>query len=257
MTSKKRRGSSKAYSSSVPDPKICGKLPSKMAKIARNLSKTLFQFIQGKRYTPASSSELIEQLAIPEIHRPLFQEILDQMVLEGQIAISREKYSLPSLSALVTGTISVHPKGFGFVKNESGGPDVFIPRHALKDAVDGDTVEIEVNPVVSAKGPEGEVIAILKRSRTHLAGTVVRKSNRHYLAYAPLLGPDKPILVRTKAGTPLQEGDRIICEITNWNNESNLVEGELSRLIGNISDPSIDIQAAIEEFELPDGFTQE
>lgn len=166
----------------------------------------------------------------------------------------KKKKSPPKI-ALVTGPISVHPKGFGFISQPEG-PDVFVPKQFMNDAVDGDEVKVEVNPIVSAKGPEGKVVAILKRNRTHLAGTVLTESHRHYTAYSPLLGPDKPIWVKADKGV-LKEGDRIICKILNWSNESDLVEGELSERIGHISDPSIDIQAAVQEFQLPDRFSEE
>lgn len=162
----------------------------------------------------------------------------------------RKEQKRPSL---LTGTISVHPKGFGFVKAKKGS-DIFVPKHALMDAVDGDLVEVAVNPHPSPKGPEGEVIAILKRSRTHLAGIVVRKSARHFIAFSPLLGAGKAIIVKTKE-VSLKEGDRIICKVLEWGED--LVETLLDRRIGHISDPSIDIAAAVEEFELPDGFRKE
>ena len=135
------------------------------------------------------------------------------------------------------------------------GPDVFIPRQNLKGAVDGDTVETQVSPEISSKGPEGAVIAVLKRSRTHIAGTIIRKMRRHYIAFAPLLGIEKPLKVQSTID--LKEGDRVICKVSTWSNKDELVEGEVIRHLGNITDPSIDIQAAIEEFELPDGFTIE
>ncbi|MDE3046820.1 MAG: VacB/RNase II family 3'-5' exoribonuclease [Verrucomicrobiota bacterium] len=236
MTSKKRkRGGSKP-------------------KLTSNLQKTIIQYIQGRRYNPSTLSELTRSLDIPDVHQRLFKEVLTELVDQGELAIQMGKYQLPHAPGLVSGTISIHPKGFGFVRCPEG-PDVFIPRHALKDAVDGDEVEIEVNPVVSAKGPEGEVVAILKRSRTHLACIVVHKTAHHAVAYAPLLGIDKPVKVTSKQ--PLQEGDRIICHIADWHGKDDIVVGEMTRLIGHITDPSIDVQAAIEEFELPDGFSKE
>lgn len=236
MTSKKRRGGAKK------------------PKIASNLSRTLTQYIRGKRYSPSTLSELTHHLDIADVHKPLFKEILDDLVDKGELALQREKYAIPSNANLITGTISVHPKGFGFVRVVDG-QDVFIPRQSLMDAVDGDTVEAEVNPVVSAKGPEGVVVAIIKRSRTHLAGIILQKAGKDYVAYAPLLGADKPVKVKSK--TALKEGDRVICKVLTWHSETDTVEGEMTHYIGHISDPSVDIQAAIQEFELPDGFSKE
>ncbi len=229
--------------------------PSKSEKIARNLAKTLRQYLQGRRYKPSSLNELIAQLAIPEVHHDLFEKVLGEMVSTNELALEKHKYAVPSTAQRVIGSISVHKKGFGFLR-QTEGSDVFVPKQYMMDAVDGDEVEVEVNPVVSAKGPEGRVIAILKRSRTHLAGIIVSKTGRHYTAYAPLLGPDKPVIVKPK-GHPLKEGDRIICKVIEWSNSEEMVEAEADRVIGHISDPSIDIKAAIEEFEIPDGFTEE
>lgn len=225
-------------------------------KLSQNLAKTLLQFIQGRRYKPATYEELVEQLAVAPVHRERLKAVLGQLIEEKALVLQNNKYTAPSGAALMTGTISVHPKGFGFVKNAAG-PDVFIPKQRLNDAVDGDEVEIEVEPNVTAKGPEGTVIAVLKRSRTSLAGTVVGKSGRSYKAFSPLLGQDKLIMLKAGKGTVLEEGDRVICKITSWGGEAEVIEATLTRRIGNISDPSIDIEAAIAEFELPDGFSVE
>ena len=90
----------------------------KKSKVASNLEKTLTQYLHGRRYTPSTLPELIRQLDIAEIHHPLLKQILDDLVQKGEIALIHQKYSLPSSAKLVTGTISVHQKGFGFVRCE-------------------------------------------------------------------------------------------------------------------------------------------
>lgn len=203
-----------------------------------------------------NSEELSVQLDIAPIHEKLFLKILTDLVQEEKIMIHRGRFSLPEQKErLISGIISIHHKGFGFVKVQEG-QDIFIPKHLIGGAVDGDTVEVEVASVISAKGPEGAVISIVKRSRTHLAGTIVRQSQNHFIAYAPLLGREKPVLVKA-AGIPLKEGDRIICKVIQWQTDDNLVTAEATRCIGHISDPSIDVNAAIQEFELPEFFSKE
>lgn len=163
----------------------------------------------------------------------------------------RQRRSLPMI-----GPISIHAiKGFGFLKMENG-EELFIPKQATMGAVNGDTVEATVTGS-SAKGKEGRVIAIIQRSRTHLGCTILEKANHHFVAYAPLLGPQRVVLILPQKKQKIQIGDRIIARVTNWNNEEEAVEAVLDKHIGPISDPSLDIIAAIEEFELPDGFTAE
>ncbi|MBI3900973.1 MAG: RNB domain-containing ribonuclease, partial [Chlamydiia bacterium] len=169
--------------------------------------------------------------------------------------LPQAEIALPRSSNTVQGQLSVHPRGFGFVKTGVG-PDVFIPKHRICNAVDGDEVEVEIASIVSPKGPEGSVIAILKRNRSSLAGTVIHKEGKHsYLVFAPLLGKEKPL--RVEAKETLQEGDRIICHVEEWNDGKNGARGTLTQRIGHISDPSIDVEAAIAEFELPNGFSKE
>jgi ribonuclease R len=229
-------------------------------KLSQNLAKTLLQFIQGRRYKPATYEELVKQLAVAPVHQERLKVILKELLEDKVLVLQNNKYTAPSGAVLATGTISVHPKGFGFVKHAAG-PDVFIPKQRLNEAVDGDEVEIEIEPNVTAKGPEGTVIAILKRSRTSLAGTVVGKAGRNYKVFSPLLGQEKLILLKSGKGTVLEEGDRVICKIVSWpgekGGESDFIEAALTRRLGSISDPSIDVEAAIAEFELPDGFSTE
>lgn len=219
-------------------------------KLTHNLTRTLLQYVGGKRYEPMTAEELASQLSIAPVHQDLFHQILKDLIKKGSLQLRRDRISLPS--NLVTGRISVHAKGFGFVRMEEG-PDVFIPKHLVSDAVDGDQVEIEVSDVVSPKGPEGAVVAILERSRTHLACIIVKKTTGYALGFSPLLGKEKHI--RIQKPKKIREGDRVICKVDNWKGE--FIEAEASRVIGNIEDPSIDIAAAVEEFELPDGFTEE
>ncbi len=159
----------------------------------------------------------------------------------------------------VTGTIKMHPRGFGFVVVDHPSPysqDIFIPKHFTKNAVDGDTVEVAVNrDFISDKGPEGKVIAILSRGRTHIAGTI-RAIDTHgqAIAYVPLLGSQQKVLVESEE-RELKVGDRIVMKIVEWGTSDTGTTSQFSHYIGNIADPSCDIPAAIEEYELPADFS--
>ncbi|MBF8263282.1 MAG: Ribonuclease [Parachlamydiales bacterium] len=235
------------------------KIQSRSDRIESNFAKNIVQFMQGKRYSPMTAEELCAQLSIPEPLHTTFCTALDSLVKSKELALQNGRFRLNKPQAdLVTGTISVHAiKGFGFVKNDrDGGKDIFIPKQSIRDAVDGDTVEVEITEI-SAKGPEGRVIAILQRSRTHLACIVTEKEGDRYIAYAPLLGSKKTVYVRTQPKETLKNGDRITCKVLDWNCEDGSVDAVLTRLIGHITDPSCDVTAAIEEFELPHEFTRE
>lgn len=226
------------------------------SKLFTNILKTTQQFIQGKGFTRSTSDELMQRLHLPEQHKDLFNEILNSLVHQGYLELVLGRYCLKkSTAAIISGILRLHPRGFGFVKPENASADtedIFIPKHLTLNAIDGDTVEVMVNQEVTHdKGPEGRVITISSRSRTHLAG-IVKATARDGtpIAYAPMLGMSQSIFVESHDSPPLIVGDRIVMEVLEWGTKDSPTLCKLSHRLGHISDCSCDIPAAIEEYEL-------
>lgn len=224
--------------------------------------QVLLEYIQGKRYEPLTEKALFQKLNIVAKYQALCKMIIKDLIEQGLLEIKKKKISKKGpLQELMTGTIRVHVKGFGFVEPDHRlqyPQDIFIPKHLTDNAVDGDKVEVEINPVslASEKGPEGKVIAVLERGRTHVGATIhhLGTSSTAY-AYSPLLGTSKFIEVKAKKKTRV--GDRVIIKVRHWGDEEEEPVGEISHYLGHISDPSCDIACAIEEFDLRSTFSPE
>jgi ribonuclease R len=232
----------------------------KRDRLFNNLLKTTQQFMQGRSFVPVTQTELMERLHLPELHADIFSEIMHALVSQGLVEVNKGRYSCKqAASDMTTGTLRLHPRGFGFVKPENASADtqdIFIPKHLTQNAVDGDTVEVLINnESVSEKGPEGRIVSIISRSRTHLAG-IVREINRNGfpIAYAPMLGIAQRIVVETEGNSALTIGDRIVMKVVEWGTKDSPTICQLSHRLGHISDPSCDIDAAIEEYELRKDF---
>ncbi|MFN0064993.1 MAG: ribonuclease R family protein [Chlamydiales bacterium] len=156
---------------------------------------------------------------------------------------------------IVTGNIRVHPRGFGFLKGEK---EIFIPKKWIEDAVDGDEVDVEIVST-SERGPEGRVKKIVKRGRSLVAGTIAVLYGKRKMPYAfvPLLHTDELMRIDTKKGEKLKEGDRILIRVTDWGSKRREPSGEPDAFLGHISDPSCDVSAAIEEYELENDFPKQ
>jgi ribonuclease R len=232
----------------------------KEKKLYQNLLRVTLQFMKGKGFTGASEAELKERLSIHSLHDEVFHQVLQDLLKEESIEVKQGIYKLKkSPSEVVTGILRVHPRGFGFLQPSDPTlfpEDIFIPKHLTQNAVDGDTVEVLINlESISEKGPEGRVITILQRGRTHLAGIICEvEIFGDIIAYVPLLGTSQRVVVQPSQDHSLVVGDRVVMEVTSWGSKETETQCRVSHVIGHISDPSCDIPAAIEEYELRSQF---
>lgn len=162
---------------------------------------------------------------------------------------------------LASGVLRVHARGFGFLVPDDRGrfpQDIFVPKHLVKGAVDGDRVKVEVNiQVQSEKGPEGRVVTIVERGRSEVGGILIKKEKKEALIYIPFLGQSyQPMRMVLPERPSLQLGDRIVVKVDKWSSTREEGRGLFHHFIGPISDPSCDTQSAIAEFELRDAFPE-
>ena len=229
------------------------------SKLFINLLRSTRQYVLGRSYSALTAKELLYKLSLPEQHEPVLRAILKTLIAEGILKLKQGRYECHTIEPSVTGIIHMHPRGFGFVTPDDAGDseDIFIPKHLTLHAVDGDQVEVVVNTEsVTGKGPEGKIVAILSRSRTHIAGIITEAPpHSDMTAYAPLLGTGQQIAVKPSAELPLRVGDRVVMAILNWGDKDNNTECTVSHHIGHISDSSCDVAAAIEEFGLQSEFS--
>jgi len=235
------------------------KKPSKSDKLFLNLASVTEQFILGRGYRPQTEERLRVKLAIPEQHNPIFSEVLQHLVSKGILEKREERYFPKGESGdILTGVIRVNRRGFGFVEVQRPSPfeqDVFIPKSVILGAVDGDKVEIVVDPSsFTEKGPEGRVITILERGRTHIGGTIESIQRGEIRVFVPLFGKEGKTVIEDTGGTEIKVGDRVVLEVLEWGEKGGETKCRLANVIGHISDPSCDVLAAVEEFGLRDRF---
>ena len=162
----------------------------------------------------------------------------------------------------ISGTIRIHPKGFGFVipdQTNDFSQDVFIPKHLKKNAVDGDFVEIAIYPGKKKdKGPEGRVLSVLKRAKEILVGTVwVINPKGNYILYLQSLANTKSAFVKKKEKVSYKIGERLLLKVLDWGDENAPILCEVIEKIGSIQDPKTDIISAIKDFGIRNTFPKE
>lgn len=232
-----------------------------------NLLRTTYEFIKGRHYAPQTRESLIERLQIHKEHLDVFEGVLQSLKQEGKVHLIGEKYhpipkpktvTLTKGETIVRGSISVHPRGFGFVNQPGPQEDIFIPKAMINGAVDGDTVDVVTNlTTFSEKGPEGRVVAIIERKRTQIAGTVIHSDSKKATIYSNLLGEMHPIECPLPPNFKVKRGDRVILDVISWGQKKEPESCCIARVIGNVKDPASDLPFVIAESNIRHEFPKD
>ncbi len=107
---------------------------------------------------------------------------LRAMERDGQLMFNKYKsYQLIDQHSLITGVISIHPDGFGFVSNHDFGKDLFLPKNQINHVFDGDVVQVFVEASSSSNRTFNKLINIVERKTTHVVGQLKRSGDAFYL----------------------------------------------------------------------------
>jgi ribonuclease R len=157
-----------------------------------------------------------------------------------------------SAADAVTGWLSLTSRGFGFVTADDGGPDIFVAARGIGPAMHGDRVEVWVRN--SPQGREGDVVRVLERGLTRVAGVLRREGRGHVLETQDArLPPTFRIVGALPLGT--RPGMDVVAQITRWSDESGRIpEARVLRVLGPRGAAEVEIakilvrEGVIEEF---------
>lgn len=225
-------------------------------ELLKQRKEMLVQLVHDKTYVPMKLKELAMLLSVPKEQRDELKEVLDILIAEGKIGISKKgKYGKAEEFALA-GTFSGHAKGFGFVTIEGREQDVFIPADKTKGAMDGDKVQIVIEGEVRGKRAEGAVLRILEHANKTVIGFYQKNKNFGFvLPDNQKLGQD--IFIPQGKDMGAVTGHKVIVRITDFGDDRKKPEGVITEILGHVNDPGVDILSIIKAYGLPEGFPDE
>ena len=210
--------------------------------------------LNNELYVPMKTKEIAILLGIPKDKRYELQEVLDALVADGTIGVSKKgKYMKPDNVALI-GTFESTSRGFGFVSVEGQDEDIFIKASDTKNAFYHDKVKIVITlPKKGDKRAEGKVIDIVDHEIKTLVGTYQRNKNFGFVV------PDNQkiacdIFVSKEHEQGAVTGSKVIVKITDYGKGGRNPEGRITEVIGHIDDPGTDIMSIVKAYDLPEEF---
>jgi len=186
--------------------------------------------------------------------RKELKAVMDALIEEGTVELtSRGKYVKPQ-NLNVTGQFIGNARGFGFVTSAELPEDIFIPAEYVNGALHKDTVRIRIKgSQMPGKRREGCVLSVLERGFTSLVGTYHRnKSFGFVLPDETHFGKDIFIPGRKNMGA--RQNDKVVVRITDYGTERKNPEGEITRILGSIDDPSTDVSSILVKYGIEEDF---
>ncbi|MEE9614694.1 MAG: ribonuclease R, partial [Thermodesulfobacteriota bacterium] len=213
------------------------------------------EFMRQEAYRPLSIKELTRGLDVPGEARDGFKRLVKEMAAEGTLVkIRGNRYGLPSKMNLITGEMLCHPNGFGFVKPEEGGEDLFINPARLNGAMHGDRVVARVEGVKRDGRREGRIIRVLTRAHKTVVGRL-EKGQRGFSVVVP--SNEKiitDIIIPPGEAMDAEEGSVVVCEITRWPAKHLSPQGKVTKKLGNPEDPDVEVEVITRKYGLPQKF---
>ena len=149
----------------------------------------------------------------------------------------------------VTGILSKHKKGFGFVIPDEGSfdRDIFISPSDMNGAMEGDRVEVDLIPeYLWEQSPQGIITKVTDRKLKEVAGFfdngkkfgfVVPVDRKH----------NEDIYIPKKAFSGAKNGDIVVAAITGYPDRKNSAEGKITGILARAGEPGGDIKAIIRQ----------
>lgn len=218
--------------------------------------KVIYELMCDDLYVPMRLRDIAILLDIPKEEREELKEVLQALIDEGKIELSRRgKYDRAS-GKICSGVFQANPRGFGFVTVEGMEEDIFIPEDEIHGAFNKDTVKVRLKSGKTGKRQEGTIIKILSRGTEEIVGTFQQQSSFGFVL------PDtnrftKDVYISTENSMGAVTGHKVVVKLTDYGSATKNPEGKVIEILGHINDPGTDILAIIKAFGLPVEFPEE
>ena len=184
--------------------------------------------------------------------RSLLVDRLYAMVRAGKILENRRgEYCLTAKLDLVTGTVSGHKDGYGFVVRDDGEPDdIFLSAREMRSLFHGDRVAVRVSGTDRRGRAEGELVEVLDRGTQQVAGQFIRERG------IGIVIPDNVkiahrILIPKNAWGGAKPGEVVVAEIVDFPTQIEQATGRIVEVLGTPREKGIATEIAIHSHAIP------
>lgn len=199
--------------------------------------------------------EILKGLDLGRSYRKELSNLLAELCHRKLLSCDDKVYSLRAPEALLEGTLSLTPAGYGFVSVEHPpagmrlDKDVFISAKALTSANHGDRVLLFVTGSRGGRF-EGRILRVLQRAVQKVAGIFMAGRSSGLVQPEDVRYPFN-IVIRKEQSMGAKNGEMVFAEILDYKPGARNPSGKIIEVLGNPDDLQVQTEISIRNFDLP------
>jgi ribonuclease R len=176
---------------------------------------------------------------------------LTAMLRDGQLLQNRRGgFGVAQKLDLIPGTILANAEGFGFLRPDAGGDDIYLSPYEMRKVLHGDRVLASIVGVDHRGRKQGAIVEVLERRASRLVGRVVTENG------IVVVAPDdrrlhQDVLIPPGKQRDARAGQIVVAEITQPPTAQRGPIGEIVSVLGERLVPSLIVEMAVASHGLP------
>ena len=150
----------------------------------------------------------------------------------------------------LVGSVIGHADGFGFVKLDQGGDDLYLSEDTMRAVLHGDRVAVQATGFNRDGKPNGEIVSILQRANHRVVGKLRSKDGQWFVVAAERRINQDILIPRDKLGTATLN-QIVVAEITSQPTPYDEATGVIVEVVGDEDSSDIELEIAIRKHNLP------
>ncbi len=183
---------------------------------------------------------------------------LKAMTRDGQVNRDGRpyRYRVVTTHDVVTGMVSAHAKGFGFVILEDM-PDLFLHEKQMRWVFNGDKVNAIATTTDNRGRTEGRIVEVIERQQNEFIGTLSGDDEGYFVelgspnSHQPITVTEENVqALNAKIGFPVKVA------IIDWPNQHEFATGKITEVLNDDNDRELIIETTLLNYDIPSEFSQ-
>ncbi|HIG66122.1 MAG TPA: ribonuclease R [Methyloprofundus sp.] len=215
-------------------------------------SRELILQLLEKGGRPTGRKQIAEAFALESDDQlEALRRRLRAMERDGQLLFNRrQQYCLVDSHDLIPGRILSYADGFGFLKPDDAGEDLFLSPREMNRVLHNDRALVRVSGVDRKGRREGKIVEVLERNTQQVVGRFIKEHGVQFVQ------PDNKkitqnILIPKGKGNGAKKGEMVVATIIEQPTMKSQPIGKIAEVLGAHMAPGMEIDVAIRTYDLP------